>query len=62
MNLNSAGEMVEQTWQQLPQRFPHIRIDEFVVMPDVVCGCPMTRSHSPYFLYNQLPTKTKGAQ
>ncbi|BAY29518.1 hypothetical protein NIES2107_13610 [Nostoc carneum NIES-2107] len=38
MNLNSAGEMVNQTWQQLPQRFPHIGIDEFVVMPDHMHG------------------------
>ena len=34
INLNPAGEMITQIWQQLPQRFPHIQLDEFVVMPN----------------------------
>ncbi len=25
-------------WQQLPQRFPGVRLDEFVIMPDHVHG------------------------
>jgi REP element-mobilizing transposase RayT len=38
MILNPAGEMVKQMWQQLPQRFPHIQIDEFAVMPNHLHG------------------------
>ncbi|HEY9635304.1 MAG TPA: transposase [Coleofasciculaceae cyanobacterium] len=34
MQLNDAGQMVEKAWLQLPQRFPLIVTDEFVVMPN----------------------------
>jgi putative transposase len=34
MRLNAAGEMVRTTWEALPERFPTIGIDEFVVMPN----------------------------
>lgn len=34
--LTSAGKMLEQEWQNLPQTFPTISLDEFVVMPDHV--------------------------
>jgi REP element-mobilizing transposase RayT len=38
INLNPAGGMVKQIWQQLPRRFPYIQIDEFVVMPNHLHG------------------------
>lgn len=38
INLNQAGQMVQQMWQQLPQRFSSIQIDEFVVMPNHLHG------------------------
>src|SRR3990172_2517269 len=31
-------EAVAATWRQIPQHFPHARIDEFVVMPNHVHG------------------------
>jgi REP element-mobilizing transposase RayT len=34
MQLNEAGQMIESVWQLLPERFPHIEMDEFVVMPN----------------------------
>jgi putative transposase len=34
MVLNDAGRMVQDAWQELPHRFPIIRLDEFVVMPN----------------------------
>lgn len=34
--LNDAGRMVANELQQLPARFPHLRLDLFVVMPDHV--------------------------
>jgi len=34
MHFKAAGEMVTSEWQSLPMRFPHIVIDEFVVMPN----------------------------
>jgi len=32
--LNAAGEMVEAVWNGLPDRFPEISTDEFIVMPN----------------------------
>lgn len=34
MVLNPAGEMVEWWWRELPNKFPTVAIDSYVVMPD----------------------------
>lgn len=34
MNLNDAGEMLWAQWEALPERFPHVELDEFIVMPN----------------------------
>ena len=34
MRLNSAGEMVRIEWEGLPERFPNITMDEYVIMPN----------------------------
>ena len=34
MHLNNAGRMVQRAWEQLPQRFPTLGLDEYVVMPN----------------------------
>ena len=38
MRLNEAGEMVCGVWEVLPQRFPAIEMDMFVVMPNHLHG------------------------
>lgn len=38
MVLNAAGEMILATWNDLPQRFPNIELDEFVIMPNHIHG------------------------
>jgi REP element-mobilizing transposase RayT len=38
MNLSDLGRLIEQCWRDLPQRFPWVSIDEFVVMPNHVHG------------------------
>ena len=38
MQLNQAGEMVSEIWEALPNRFPTIVIDTFVVMPNHLHG------------------------
>ena len=38
MRLNAAGEMAESVWAALPRRFPAVRLDTFVVMPNHVHG------------------------
>ena len=38
MRLNAAGTMVHEQWISLPERFPGLRANEIVVMPDHVHG------------------------
>ena len=38
MELNSAGRAVERVWQGLPEHYPHVELDVFVVMPNHVHG------------------------
>ena len=38
MELNAVGQAVEQAWQGLPEHYPHVELDVFVVMPDHVHG------------------------
>ncbi len=44
MQLNDAGQMVERVWQSLLQRFPHVCLDAFVVMPNHVHGIVQLRA------------------
>jgi len=34
LRLNSAGEMLRAWWERLPEKFPALEIDHFVVMPN----------------------------
>ena len=38
LRLNDAGEMAESVWAALPRRFPAVRLDAFVVMPNHIHG------------------------
>ncbi len=38
MILNDAGHMVENCWNEIPTHFPHMQLDQFVVMPNHVHG------------------------
>ncbi|MEI6613977.1 MAG: hypothetical protein WCL37_03700 [Chrysiogenales bacterium] len=38
MLLNDAGRNVKKCWQDIPEHFPHVTLDEFVVMPNHVHG------------------------
>jgi REP element-mobilizing transposase RayT len=38
MHLSDAGRMVWSVWQALPDRFPAIMLDAFIVMPDHIHG------------------------
>jgi REP element-mobilizing transposase RayT len=46
MRLNDAGQMIQTCWEQLPQRFPTLRLDAYIVMPNhfhaiaVLVGAP----------------------
>ncbi|MCD6560194.1 MAG: transposase [Deltaproteobacteria bacterium] len=38
MVLNDAGKMIALEWSELPERFPHVKLDEFVIMPNHFYG------------------------
>jgi putative transposase len=38
MILSEIGKLVHQFWMEIPNHFPHIRLGEFVVMPDHMHG------------------------
>ena len=43
MHVNQAGAMVSKVWEELPERFPTIGLDSFVVMPNHVHGIIVVR-------------------
>ncbi len=38
MRLSAAGEMVRNTWRELANKYPLVKLDEFVVMPNHLHG------------------------
>jgi putative transposase len=38
MQLNACGQQVEAVWHALPERFPGVELDEYVMMPNHVHG------------------------
>lgn len=41
MRMNQFGEVVETCWRELPNHYPHVKLDSFVVMPNHVHGIIM---------------------
>lgn len=38
MRLNEIGNIVGETWHQLPNKYPNIKTDEFIIMPNHIHG------------------------
>lgn len=38
MKLNDAGKMIQSVWMNIPQRFPIVKLDAFVIMPNHIHG------------------------
>ena len=38
MKLSRLGEIVKRSWQQIPEHFPSVTLDEFVIMPNHLHG------------------------
>jgi len=38
MTLNPAGKMIESEWRKIPEKYPFVDIDEFIVMPNHMHG------------------------
>lgn len=45
--LNAAGRLIRQTWVDIRVRFPHVELDEFVVMPNHFHGIVVITERSP---------------
>jgi putative transposase len=46
MHLNEAGQIVVQTWQDLPNHVSNVQLDAFVVMPNHVHGIIIITDHA----------------
>lgn len=76
MHLSEIGKLVQQFWLEIPQHFPHIKLDEFVVMPDhfhgilISNGCKTNKNRDTngsdrridHFPYNGQYDKTVNGQ
>ena len=38
MYCNELGRAVEKCWNDIPEHYPHIELDEYVIMPNHVHG------------------------
>ncbi len=38
MNLNGFGKIAESCWHEIPDHFPNVQLDEFIVMPNHIHG------------------------
>ena len=47
LHLNNAGEMVQRCWEEMPNRFPAITMDCFVVMPNHIHGIVVIQQPAP---------------
>ncbi len=41
MRLNEMGDMVEKCWNHIPNHFPHMTLDAYVIMPNHIHGIIM---------------------
>jgi putative transposase len=67
MKLNEAGEMVKRKWLEMPASFDHLKIDEFVIMPNhvhliLVLSVSQEGEHRvrPYKIGIDPPTNRRG--
>ena len=64
MQLNSLGKMILREWERLPQRFPHVNLYEFIIMPNhfhgiiVICDEPFRRGAAEFTQSQRLEDKT----
>ena len=47
MQLNQAGFSIQTTWDELPQRFDNLELDEFITMPNHIHGIVVLRRGDP---------------
>jgi putative transposase len=55
MHLNHNGLVAKQVWNALPQRFPGIELDQYVIMPNHMHGIIALKDEQP-LLYHKVNT------
>ncbi|GIW45213.1 MAG: hypothetical protein KatS3mg077_2495 [Candidatus Binatia bacterium] len=45
MRLNEAGHVAQRCWADIPNHFPHVQLDAFIVMPNHVHGVLVIAHH-----------------
>ena len=56
MQLNALGSLIENCWRGLPMHYPHVGLDEFVVMPNHVHGIVVLGAGRETGAMNRAPT------
>jgi len=62
MRLNDVGDMVHQEWTNLPNRFPNIDLDAFIVMPNHIHGIIVITDATPIVGAGLVPAQLVPAQ
>ena len=62
MRLNDVGDMVHQEWTNLPNRFPNIDLDAFIVMPNHIHGIIAITDATPIVGAGLVPAQLVPAQ
>ena len=60
MDLNDVGKVIQLTWNTLPERFPYVELDEYVIMPNHIHGIIIiegTSINTP-----RVPNSSKGPE
>jgi len=56
MHLNHNGPILQHAWSKLPQRFPGIELDQYVIMPNHMHGIIFLKDEQP-ILYRKVNTE-----
>jgi len=56
MQLNELGKIVEEIWEKMPERFPFVELDGFVVMPNHFHGILFFKSSDARGAASSAPT------
>jgi putative transposase len=59
MRMNDAGNIARQCWDNIPIHFPHVDLDEFVVMPNHIHGIVVITDNVGGKNFSPLPQTTR---
>jgi|SRR3989339_1685207 len=60
IRLSKIGKIVQQYWLKIPNHFPFVELDEFVVMPNHVHGIVIIKNDTPNVETPKLGVSTTG--